>query len=128
MQTPLVAVLCLVAAGAAFAAGWSMSGAKSADGSPEQEVESARLAREVEDLRKKLDEERARRPRSEIARARAREETPNEVDVQVDVVPAGAPSPAAAPGDVPAAFSLEGVTDAADASKKFMSVSWAQCA
>ena len=130
MQTPLVAVLCLVAAGAAFAAGWGMSGARSAAGSPEDAVESARLAREVEDLRQKLDEERARRPRGEVARTRSRDESAAEGDAQVDAAAAEASSPAAAPGAEagaePAAFSLEGVTDAAAASKKFMAFVEAQ--
>jgi hypothetical protein len=126
MKPPLVAVLCLAAAGAAFAAGWSMSGARSDGGSPEDSVESARLAREVEDLQRQLGEERARRPRAESARARSREETPTESAAPIGAAAAEAPSPDAAPGGEVAAFSLEGVTDAADASKKFMSFVEAQ--
>ncbi len=128
MQTPLAAVLCVVAAGAAFAAGWSMSGARSSDGSPHEAVETATLQREVDALHRQLADERARKARGEGTRVRSRESEAEETTATVEAAAAGTITPAAAPGGEPAAFSLEGVTDAADASKKFMAFVEAQLA
>jgi hypothetical protein len=128
MKPPLVAAICAVAVVAAFLVGRATSGAESPADAPSHGDDSVRLAREVEDLKRKLDEERTHRPRGEGGRARAREETPQADEASVESAPAAAPEANAAADAGPAAFSLEGVTSAADASKKFMAFAEAQLA
>jgi hypothetical protein len=128
MKTPLVAAICAIAVVAAFVAGRATSGAEAPAEAPSHSDDSARLAREVEDLTRKLEEERTRRPRGEGGRARSREEAPQETAAPVDAAPAAAPAADAAPGGEPPAFSLEGVTEPAEASKRFMAFAEAQLA
>jgi hypothetical protein len=119
MKTPLVAAVCAAAAAAAFVAGRATASSSAAD-APHDAGETARLTREVEDLTRKLADERARRPREGAGRARARDDAASESAADPAAAPSETAAPAAAPDAEPAAFSLEGVTDPAEASKRFM--------
>ena len=120
MKTPLVAAVCALAVAGAFAAGWAMSGARAPAEAPPDPHEKEQLVREIADLTHRLDEERSRRPRGEGGRARSRDEEPQESAAAVEAAPSAPAMAEAAPSGEPLAFSLEGVTDPADASKKFM--------
>jgi hypothetical protein len=135
---PLVVAGVLVVVGvAAFFAGRSGAGEGggsdgdgAADG-PASERERA-LAKEVEDLERRLAEEKARRGRGGDggrARARSAEETSGDAGAPNTGAGGGVPDPMAAPDaalDPEAAFSLEGVSDGREASQRMMQFAKAQ--
>lgn len=125
MRTPLVAAAWVATIAGAFVAGRALAPERP----PEREHASAgdaiKLSQQVDDLERTIAKLEAKRAHRDGGRVRAGEETPSADAAPTQAAPASASSVAA---DVaaPAAFSLEGVTDAADASKKFMAFVEAQ--